>query len=200
MISNCVTPASQKYSGNSVKSSQDTIMQLILHHEQLDIDKVWIGSWKFRNYRRGQEWQPSIMYLSNLTANLKPSYLNQGLGTRIHRTISWKIDCALVSINATTVSQSGNTHTAALCHQQSKKSAVLLLPVWRWFPWRNCHGVSLRDLDFHVQLIVNALNNILKLHYELDQAIQHAGHKFTQDNLFQRSVSLNVLLRLLVSE
>lgn len=55
----------------------------------------------------------------------------------------------------------------------------------------NSHGLSLRGPNFNVQLIVNAIHNILKLCYALDQTIQHQGiNKLIQSNLFQCYFSL----------
>ena len=45
--------------------------------------------------------------------------------------------------------------------------------------WKNHHGLPLREINFNAQLVVDAISDILKLHYDLGQASQHSGRKLT---------------------
>jgi len=39
--------------------------------------------------------------------------------------------------------------------------------------------VPLREINFNARLVVDAISDILKLHYDLGQASQHSGRKLT---------------------
>lgn len=132
----------------------------------------------------GKNDKTQLQIFSNLTVDLKPFRLNQGLETRAHRSMPRKTTVHLCKCGyCITVKQCAPWLRRTTSKVNKRPFLCLQFGAGRTGeepPW-----FAIRDVNVNVQLVVDDVSHILRLHCYLGQASQYSGRRLIDhSNLF----------------